>query len=80
MTEVVAADALDAAAAAMCAKVAAQAPLTLRACKETIRRVLTTSSAQVSNDDLVRLCYGSEDFKRGVAAFSAKKRALWEGR
>ena len=79
VTQVVAADALDAAAAAMCAKVVAEAPLTLRASKETLRRVLS-ASAQGLNDDLVRLCYGSDDFKRGVAAFSAKKRAVWEGR
>jgi enoyl-CoA hydratase len=31
-------------------------------------------------DDLIRLVYGSADFKAGVAAFMAKQRPAWQGR
>lgn len=78
LSKLVADDDLDAAAAEMCARLAQHAPLTLRAAKETIRRVV--SSGLAANDDLISLCYGSEDFKRGVAAFVAKERPVWEGR
>ncbi len=78
VTRVVPRGELDAAAAAMCARLAQHAPLTLHAAKETIRRVGAGERAR--NDDLIRLCYGSEDFKRGVAAFVAKTSAEWTGR
>jgi len=78
VTRVVAAEALDATAAAMRERIAQHAPLTLHASKETIRRVLAGERAR--NDDLIRLCYGSEDFERGVAAFVAKTGATWTGR
>jgi len=78
VTRVVAAEALDEVAAAMCARIAQHAPLTLHASKETIRRVAGGDRSR--NDDLIRLCYGSEDFRRGVAAFVAKTGAEWTGR
>lgn len=31
-------------------------------------------------DDLVARTFGSEDFARGVSAFAAKERAVWDGR
>ena len=70
-------ESLDDTVAAVCARLQQHAPLTMRASKETIRRIV---SAVGSNDDLIRLCYGSGDFKAGVAAFVAKKPAIWEGR
>jgi enoyl-CoA hydratase len=78
LTSVVERESLDAAVIDMCARLAGHAPLTLQASKESIRRSI---SALVSNDeDLVRLCYGSDDFKEGVAAFLDKRPAVWTGR
>jgi hypothetical protein len=31
-------------------------------------------------DDLVRACYGSEDFKTGVGAFVDKREPQWTGK
>lgn len=55
------------------------APLTLQAVKETDRRILAAASPGHA-DDLYRLCYGSRDFREGVAAFLAKRPPDWEGR
>ena len=78
VTQIAARESLDDGASAMCARLLKHAPLTMRAAKETIRRLAAAGAA--SNDDLIRLCYGSDDFKAGVAAFVAKKPAIWEGR
>ena len=78
VTQIVARESIDGAVATMCAKLQKHAPLTMRASKETIRRIVAAGAA--SNDDLIRLCYGSQDFKAGVAAFVAKKSVIWEGR
>ncbi|SMH48851.1 Enoyl-CoA hydratase/carnithine racemase [Rathayibacter oskolensis] len=54
------------------------APLTLRSLKETIRRIEDAAGAP-SNDDLLDLCYGSDDFAEGVRAFLAKEHPDWKG-
>jgi len=60
-------------------RIAENAPLTLRATKEGLRRL-----GEVSNDiddrDLIELCYMSEDFKEGMEAFLAKRKPQWKGR
>jgi enoyl-CoA hydratase len=78
VTQVVPRDALDAAAAAMCERLAGHAPLTMHAAKETMRRL--RAAVEVDNADLVRQCYGSADFREGVAAFVEKRPAVWQGR
>ena len=61
--------------------VRANAPLTVRATKEMIRRVLAARRLRPGADaDLVELCYTSEDFHEGVAAFLAKRKPRWTGR
>jgi enoyl-CoA hydratase len=57
----------------------AHAPLTLRATKEALRR-LRAHAAAVPDEDLVALCYGSEDFREGLEAFLAKRSPRWKGR
>jgi len=62
-------------------EIAANAPLTLRATKEMIRRVLARRRLAPGEDaDLVELCYTSEDFREGVDAFLAKRKPRWSGR
>ncbi len=63
----------------LAAMVAAHAPLTLRATKEALRRV-HAAQALPADDDLVALCYGSADFREGIAAFLGKRAPKWEGR
>lgn len=77
VTEIVAAADLDARAAALCARLGKHAPVTMRASKEAIRRVV--AEGLPDGDDLVRACYGSRDFKIGVDAFLEKTRPEWTG-
>lgn len=69
---------LDGRVAELCAQLAEQAPLTMRASKEAIRRLREHSLPP--GDDLVESCYGSEDFREGVRAFTEKRRPQWRGR
>jgi enoyl-CoA hydratase len=60
--------------------VAAQAPLTIEATKEMVRRVQEHRRlAQARGDDLVGRCYGSADFREGVGAFLSKRSPRWTG-
>ncbi len=55
------------------------APLTLRATKEALRRIKERLVPGESSD-LVLMCYMSQDFKEGIAAFFEKRPADWKGR
>jgi enoyl-CoA hydratase len=76
--EIVEPDGMDAAVAALCKRLAGHAPLTMKAAKETIRRIIVDSLP--ANDDLVRECYGSRDFRIGMDAFLEKKKPEWTGK
>jgi enoyl-CoA hydratase/carnithine racemase len=55
------------------------APLTLRATKEMARR-LRAAQPLPADEDLIRACYGSDDFRTGVSAFVEKRPPNWTGR
>jgi len=80
VTRIVSADEIDEAVQRLAADIAANAPLTLRATKEMIRRVLAKRRLSHGEDaDLVELCYMSADFREGVTAFLAKRKPHWRG-
>ncbi|HEX3703240.1 MAG TPA: enoyl-CoA hydratase/isomerase family protein [Vicinamibacterales bacterium] len=61
-------------------QMAANAPLTIRATKEMIRRLLAQRRLTAGEDrDLVEMCYTSADFREGVTAFLAKRAPKWTG-
>jgi enoyl-CoA hydratase len=78
LAEVVPAEAMDAAAAALCQRLAALAPVTQAVTKEGLRRLLLQSLPDV--EDLILRSYGSDDFREGVDAFSQKRSPVWRGR
>ncbi|MBF0817076.1 enoyl-CoA hydratase [Microbacterium paludicola] len=69
---------LDAALAETLTSIDRSAPLTLRALKQTLRRVEDAVPA-ADNDDLLLACYGSADFAEGVAAFTGRRHPQWKG-
>ena len=62
----------------LCARLQQHAPVTMRVTKEAMRRLL--HAGLPDGDDLVRACYGSEDFRLGVRAFVEKKTPAWTGK
>lgn len=70
-------DTLAAAAALLCGRLVALAPMTQTASKESLRRLLLQDL--VDDEDLIRQCYGSSDFREGVVAFAGKRSPVWTG-
>ncbi|HEX5282364.1 MAG TPA: enoyl-CoA hydratase/isomerase family protein [Micropepsaceae bacterium] len=68
---------LEAVARELCTRIAAQAPITMMAAKEMIRRIGTAVAPDC--DDLIRTVYGSSDFHEGVQAFVTKRPPNWRG-
>ena len=68
---------IDAALAALCERLAMLAPVTQSVTKEGLRRLATHGLPP--DEDLIRRCYGSDDFHEGVAAFVGKRRPVWAG-
>ncbi|WP_158228169.1 enoyl-CoA hydratase [Pseudonocardia sp. MH-G8] len=72
---------LDTAAAELTRRLATGAPRTLAGLKEIDRRLAAADGAAgVDADDVLADCYGSADFREGVAAFVARRRPEWTGR
>jgi enoyl-CoA hydratase/carnithine racemase len=58
--------------------VASHAPLTLRATKEALRR-LQPRLTREQGEDLILMCYMSQDFREGMDAFLNKRTPQWKG-
>ncbi len=70
--------ALQARAEALARMVASLAPLTLRSTKMALLRLREQGSGAEDND-LIRMCYDSADFREGLEAFLAKRPPEWRG-
>ncbi len=70
--------ALEPRAQQLATQIASNAPLTIRATKEALRRLREQGSA-ANDDDLILACYQSSDFREGMAAFLGKRPAQWKG-
>jgi enoyl-CoA hydratase len=68
---------LEARAVDLATLIAGHAPLTMRATKEALRRLRDNLP---QDEDLIRLCYTSRDFKEGMDAFLTKRSPVWQGR
>ena len=80
-TQVVDAEGLDDAVAETAAAIAANAPLTIRATKELVRRVQRGRRPDPAlAHDLIIDCYTSDDFQNAVEAFVARRAPAWSGR
>jgi enoyl-CoA hydratase/carnithine racemase len=77
--EVVPAEQLEARTRELAELIAANAPLTVRATKEAINRIVQQGPT-ADTDDLILLVYLSADFKEGVASFLEKRPPRWQGR
>jgi enoyl-CoA hydratase/carnithine racemase len=77
--EIVEPERLEARTLELAEQIAANAPLTLRAAKEAVRRILERGRIEEAAD-LILMCYMSEDFREGIAAFLEKRPARWSGR
>ncbi len=71
--------ALHARAEALAQQIAGNAPLTLRATKEAIRRLKEAGMPAEGGRDLILMCYMSADFREGMDAFLTKRTPAWTG-
>jgi len=79
LLDIVERDAMDDRLEALCKRAAENAPLTTRACKEVLRRMTLENLPDA--DDVIEQVYDSDDFRRGVATFLGRTKALpdWTG-
>lgn len=70
-------EALEAAAAEFCARLAVLAPVTQAVAKEGLRRLV--AHAHPEGEDLVHRAYASRDFREGVEAFVGRRSPAWRG-
>lgn len=81
LNRVVPASVLEATVRELADRIASNAPLTIRATKEMLRRIAAQRRLAAGGDrDLIELCYTSADFHEGVSAFVGKRPPEWRGR
>jgi enoyl-CoA hydratase len=77
VTYIVDSESIDRRAAELVDRLINNAPITMRVSKEALRRVI--AALPLNGDDLIRECYGSQDFQHGVQAFLSKRKPEWIG-
>ncbi len=71
-------EAVDARAKELALSICQSAPLTTKASLVGLRR-LRSATPLPEDHDLIKMCFGSADFKEGVSAFFEKRPAQWKG-